>query len=112
MVTESKCETCKNCKRYGGTSQITRQNWNCDIGADIIYALVRGGVKTKYYYWCQGVRWESRYKERDVIVCTLEFNKKSVETDIKYAENASDNEINSKNIRDFNKGIAFASRDE
>ena len=48
----------------------------------------------------------------DVIVCTLEFNKKSVETDIKYAENASDNEINSKNIRDFNKGIAFASRDE
>lgn len=48
----------------------------------------------------------------DVIVSALEFNKKSVETNIKYAENASDNEINSKNIRDFNNGIAFASRDE
>ena len=68
MVTESKCETCKSCKRYGGTSQIKRKNWTCDLGnkgANIIYRLLRGGVKTKYYYWCQGVRWESRYKESE-----------------------------------------------
>ena len=75
MVKERICETCKNCKRYGGTSQINRQNWNCDIGADIIYALVRGGKKTDHFYWCKGIRWINRYKESEVENANRETSK-------------------------------------